>query len=84
MLKSQTKTYTAAVVLSKAQLEAYYQGAVKDVQVRETSGLAVRFPLQALRQFVGHEGISGVFQIKVSSDNRLLGIQKLSEISYQK
>ncbi len=75
-----TKTYTAAIVLTKTQLEHFYAGAVKDVQVREVSGLRVRFPLNALRPYVGHDGISGVFQMRVSADNRLLGIQKLARI----
>ena len=80
MQSSRPKTYTAAVVLTKPQLEQFYAGSVQAVQVRDINGLKIRFPLSALRPYVDHTGVSGVFEIQVSQDNRLSGIRQITKI----
>lgn len=53
-----------------------YAGQARDVVVRATSGQTVRFPASALRGFVGHDGVQGIFEIRVTSDNRLVEIRR--------
>ena len=77
-LRAQARVYNAYIRLTKLQLEQFYAGSVRDVQVREQGGLRIQFPLEHLRQFVGHNGVEGWFEITVSGDNRLTGIRKLN------
>ncbi|WP_244151839.1 DUF2835 family protein [Malonomonas rubra] len=56
----------------------YYQGAASNVQVYAENGQLLRFPASRLRPFLTHTGISGRFQITVSSENRLIEFKKIS------
>jgi hypothetical protein len=56
---------------------AYYQGQARDVVVTSEDGRRVRFPANALQQFVRHEGIFGLFQISFDENNKLIGVEKI-------
>ncbi len=59
--------------------EAYlrlYQGTARTVLARDTRGLKVSFPADALRPFVTREGVHGLFVIRVDASNKLLDIQR--------
>ncbi len=59
--------------------EAYqhmYRGEARQVVARDTEGRKIQFPAASLRPFVTHEGIEGVFVIRVDENNRLIDIQR--------
>lgn len=56
----------------------YYRGAARGVLVTARSGERVRFPAEALRSFVGHDGVRGAFVLDVDTDNRLRRIARLT------
>ena len=60
------------------RLKAWYRGDVKTVLARDRAGRWVRFPAQALREFVDHTGVSGTFEVTVDATNRLQGVARLS------
>ena len=70
-------SYTVQLNLTADQLKQYYAGQVKYVWARDVRGVSVQFPLTALRPFVTHNGVSGLFKIRVSGENRLLGIDQV-------
>lgn len=71
------RRYKVDISLSTDQLKAFYAGHVFQVSARDRSGVRLQFPLQSLRPFISHEGVSGTFQIDVTSDNKLKAIRKL-------
>lgn len=60
--------------ISAAAYERLYRGEARSVVARDTQGRRVQFPAGALRRFVTHEGIQGVFIIRVDAHNKLLDI----------
>ncbi len=70
------KTYTLALDIDAETYRKLYAGQVREVLARATNGQNVRFPASALRSFVTHNGIRGVFEIEVSGDNRLLELRR--------
>ena len=59
--------------------EAYqrmYRGEARQVVARDTEGRKIQFPAASLRPFVSHDGVEGVFIIRVDENNRLIGIQR--------
>ena len=70
------KTYIFALDIDAETYRRLYAGQVRDVLARATNGQNVRFPASALRCFVTHDGIQGVFEIEVSEENRLLELRR--------
>ena len=68
------KTFTMKLAIDADEYRKLYAGQARDVVVRATNGQTIRFPASALRGFVGHDGVRGVFEIQVTSDNRLVTI----------
>ncbi len=71
------KRYIVDVHLSAEKLKHYYAGHVQTVSASARDGAIVHFPLNALRPFVGHAGISGTFALDVDPSNRLLRIAQI-------
>ena len=71
------RSYRTHIVLRETQLQALYSGAASQVVVRDVRGVRIAFPLHRLRPFVTHTGIDGWFELKVSSDDRLVDLQQL-------
>jgi len=70
------KTFTMNLAIDAEEYRKLYAGQARDVVVRATSGQTLRFPASALRGFVGHDGVRGVFEIQVTADNRLVAIRR--------
>lgn len=64
------------LAIAAEEYRKLYAGQARDVVVRATNGQTLRFPASALREFVGHDGVRGVFEIRVSDDNRLVAIHR--------
>lgn len=58
---------------------AYYSGEIRRVQVTSVRGEIIRFPARALRPFLRHTGIEGLFEIAVDDENRLVSLQRLEK-----
>ncbi len=72
------KAFVVNLSLSPQKLERFYAGHVNQVWARDVNGVSLRFPLHALRPHVTHSGVQGWFRIRVSSDHRLAGIERLN------
>lgn len=58
---------------------AYYQGVASGVQACALDGRIIHFPAQALRPFVSHDGIHGLFEISYDVDNKFIDLIKFNE-----
>ncbi|MEM1175738.1 MAG: DUF2835 domain-containing protein [Pseudomonadota bacterium] len=56
---------------------AYYQGSAQDVVVRADDNRVIRFPADAIRQFVTHDGVFGDFEITFDAQNKLVSIRRV-------
>lgn len=65
--------------LSSEEFLAYYQGVARDVVTRSLDGRTVRFPANALRPYVTHEGVRGVFALRYDENNKLVELVRLRE-----
>ncbi len=63
--------------ISPDEFQRLYEGTAKVVSARSIDGRRVRFPANILRPFVTHIGISGLFRIQFSDDNRFQQIEKI-------
>lgn len=57
------KSVTLQLVISADELQRWYQGRAQQIVATAIDGKKVRFPVNILRPFVTHEGISGTFNI---------------------
>lgn len=64
--------------ISPEEYQKLYRFAIKDVHARSRDGRSVRFPVNALRRFVGHNGVQGSFRIGFDQDNRLSSVERLA------
>ncbi len=56
----------------------YYKGQVNMVQVRSLDGQNLRFPAAVLRPYLGHAGISGLFELEFDENRRFVSLQRLA------
>ena len=63
------------LAISAEEYLAYYRGSAKTVVVRSDDNKVVRFPANAIRKFVTHEGVFGSFEITFDEDNKLIAIK---------
>lgn len=56
---------------------SYYQGTAQNVVVTSIDNKTIQFPASAIRQFLSHEGIYGLFEIQFDEDNKLIDIMKI-------
>lgn len=64
--------------LSTEKYMAYYKGQASSIQVRSLENKTIRFPASAIRPFLMHDGIHGVFEIHFDEHNKLKEIIKLN------
>ena len=55
---------------------AYYQGVARAVRVRSLDGRVVEFPASALRSFVTHDGVHGVFELTFDAAHKFISLIK--------
>lgn len=63
--------------LSSEKYLKYYQGQANSIQVRSLDNKSIRFPASAIRQFLMHDGIYGVFEIRFDKNNKLIEVVKI-------
>jgi hypothetical protein len=57
---------------------AVYQGSANSIYAVARDGRSIQFPANNLRRFVTRDGIQGSFRIRISTDSKLLGIDRVS------
>lgn len=71
------QVYDVHLSISAEKMLSYYQGGAQQVIARDSQGLRIVFPAQALRPFVTRDGVQGQFRIRVDDNNKLIDLQKL-------
>ncbi|MCZ6804469.1 MAG: DUF2835 family protein [Proteobacteria bacterium] len=51
---------------------SYYQGRVRNIIVRSENNRNIKFPASAIRSFLTHDGIFGLFEIQYDENNKLI------------
>ncbi|MBL1142698.1 MAG: DUF2835 domain-containing protein [Proteobacteria bacterium] len=64
--------------LSTETYLAYYKGKANSIQVRSLDNKKIRFPANAIRNFLTHDGVHGLFEIQFDECNKLVEIEKIS------
>jgi hypothetical protein len=66
------------LAISADEYLAYYQGSIKNIQVRTADNRTIRFPASAVQEFLTHGGIFGTFEIQFDGENKLIGIRLIT------
>lgn len=65
------------LALSAEKYMAYYKGKAKYIAVRSLDNRSVKFPANAIRGFLTHDGIYGLFEIQFDKNNKLIDIKQI-------
>ncbi len=57
---------------------AYYKGIARDIVVRSEDNRNIKFPADAIRKFLTHDGIFGLFEIQFDDNNILIRIIQIN------
>ena len=58
----------------------FYEGYIKDVIAMDHNGQKVRFPASALRPYLTHAGVHGVFELHIDDNNKLVSCDRVADI----
>ena len=56
---------------------AYYKGHARNISVQSLDNRRLKFPAAAVRKFLTHDGVYGLFEIQFDENNKLLDIIKI-------
>ena len=56
---------------------AYYQGKARNIVARSEDNRNIKFPASAIRSFLTHDGIFGLFEIQFDENNKLIKINQI-------
>lgn len=65
--------------LSSAEFMAYYQGLAASIQTLSLDGRRVRFPASILRPHLSHDGVHGLFALRVDAHHRVVDLRRLGD-----
>jgi len=75
-LSSVTRQIIVELHIGADEFVRLYSGAAHAVVARAQDGQTVRFPANALRPFVAHDGVHGTFILLIDDRNKLRSINK--------
>jgi uncharacterized protein DUF2835 len=75
--KSSTHCVRFQLALSADKYMAYYKGAAKNIVTRSIDNKSIKFPANAIRSFLTHDGIYGLFEIYFDENNKLVKIEQV-------
>jgi hypothetical protein len=78
---SQNQHIRFRLQLSYDQYLQVYQGAAKNVSVVADDGRRIAFPARNIQAFLNKDGISGYFEMVLTTENKFVSIKKLSQHS---
>lgn len=64
--------------MSAEKYMAYYKGKAGYIMAQSLDNRKVTFPASAIRSFLTHEGIFGLFEIHFDEKNKLIEIKKIN------
>lgn len=56
----------------------YYKGNAQNIVTRSEDNRNIKFPANAVRNFLTHEGINGLFEIQFDENNKLIKIIRIN------
>ena len=56
---------------------AYYKGRAGYIMVKSLDNRSIKFPANAIRRFLTHDGIYGLFEIHFDQNNKLIEIKQI-------
>ena len=57
----------------------YYKGKAKYVVTQSHDGRKIKFPADALRRFLTHDGVFGQFRLCFDENHKLMSIEKIGD-----
>ena len=66
------------IALSSEKYQAYYKGKAQSIQAVSLDNKKVRFPANAIRNYLTHDGIHGLFEIQFDENNKLIKVEKIN------
>jgi len=69
--------FVVDLYISPDEYQKLYAGVAQAVTARSIDGRRLRFPANALRQFVTAQGVKGRFELVVSEENKLVECRRL-------
>ncbi len=65
------------LAIPREEVMRYYEGRAQTVFVQALDGRTVSFPAVALREFVNHAGVHGVFRLCYDAQGRMERLERL-------
>lgn len=65
--------------LSSDEYRVYYQGLASSIQAWSLDGRRVRFPASILRPHLRHDGVHGLFALRIDAGNRVVDLRRLGD-----
>ncbi len=78
MVSSGVRKIVIRLAISSDEFLKLYQGLARDVKVRSTEGLNVRFPANSLKPFMAHNGVHGTFCLEIDQNNKLVNLSRIA------
>lgn len=66
-----------ALQLTYDQFLQVYQGNAKNISVIADDGRRIIFPARNIQSFLSKDGISGYFQMSLTSENKFINLKKI-------
>ncbi len=67
------------ITIPAETLERYYRGQASAVVVETLDGRRLQFPVRLLREFVGHDGVHGLFEIRFDAGFHCLDLRRIGD-----
>jgi hypothetical protein len=58
---------------------AYYRFDANEVIAQTTDGRTIQFPAGALRRFVTHDGVHGLFEVNFNANFKLISVERIGD-----
>ena len=65
--------------LSNSEYLAYYQGRAASIQTLSVDGRRVRFPANILRPHLRHDGVRGLFALRIDANHRVVDLRRIGD-----
>lgn len=72
------RTIVIRLNIGSEELLKLYRGSAREVAGVSLDGQKIRFPAEALKPFVTHNGVQGQFALLVNANNKLVDLTRLS------
>lgn len=74
------KTFRFSLGLSESELLKFYAGHARNVIAKDSTGKTVQFPIEALRPFIGRDGVYGKFVLHVDDNFKLVKLVREGDL----